>query len=49
MMVIRNTPFIKSLYKDYNIAVFGKNYAFHARGAYDEKQSEHLIITNYKI
>lgn len=47
MMVIRNTPFIKSLYKDYSMAAFDKNYAFHARGTYDEKQCEHLVITNY--
>lgn len=47
MMVIRNTPFIKSLYKDYSMEAFDKNYAFHARGTYDEKQCEHLVITNY--
>lgn len=49
MVVVRSTPFIEELYKDFNITRFDKNYSFHARGTYDEKQSVHMIITNYKI
>ena len=47
MAVVRSTPLMEELYKDFNISRFDKNYSFHARGTYDEKQSVHMIITNY--
>lgn len=50
MMVIKNTDFIYSLYnkEDIYISTFDKKYleSFQNR---NNKEAEHLIITNYKI
>jgi DNA adenine methylase len=50
MLVIKNTPFIYSLYdgkKGINIATFDKKYLYNVRGR-NERQVEHLIIFNYE-
>ena len=48
MLVIKNTPFILSLYTDKSLhcAVFGKNYQVNFRNRHD-RGVEHLIVTNY--
>lgn len=46
MLVIKNTDFIYSLYKDFNIKSFDKKYLVNFKGRND-KEVEHLIITNY--
>ena len=48
MMIIKNTPFIKSLYenKGLNIQAFGKKYLVSFMNR-NEKDVEHLIIMNY--
>ena len=38
-----------NLYKDYNIVEYDKTYMYQARGEYDNKNTTHLLITNYKI
>lgn len=50
MLVIKNTPFILSLYEDKKLfcAVFGKNYQVNFRNRHD-RGVEHLIVTNYKL
>lgn len=50
MMVIKNTPFILSLYDKPGLhhAVFGKNYQVNFRNRHD-RGVEHLIITNYPL
>jgi len=49
LMVIGKTDFICDLYKDYNIVEYDKTYMYQARGEYDNKNTTHLLITNYKI
>lgn len=46
MAVIKNTDFIYSLYKDFNIKSFGKKYLVSFQNRND-KEAEHLLITNY--
>ena len=48
MMIIKNTPFIMSLYKDkgLNIQAFDKKYLVSFMNRND-KDVEHLIIMNY--
>lgn len=46
-LVIRKTDFIFNLYKDYVQIPFDKTYSYHARGTYDDKNCEHLIIKNF--
>ena len=46
MLVIKNTDFIYSLYKDFNIKSFDKKYLINFKGRND-KEAKHLIITNY--
>jgi DNA adenine methylase len=50
MMVIKNTEFIYSLYnrENINISTFDKKYLVSFQNRND-KEAEHLIITNYKI
>lgn len=46
MLVIKNTDFIKSLYeKDFNIISFDKQYTYNVKSRND-RDTEHLIITN---
>lgn len=47
MLVIKNTDLIYSLYKDLNIKMFDKQYAWNIKDRND-RDAEHLIITNYK-
>lgn len=47
MIVIKNTDFIYSLYKDFNIIPFDKKYLVSFQNRND-KEVEHLMITNYK-
>lgn len=47
MMAIGKTDFIESLYKDFHVSEYGKTYAYQARGTYDNKNTTHLLITNY--
>jgi DNA adenine methylase len=49
LMVIGKTDFISELYKDYNVVEYDKTYTYQARGEYDNKQTTHLLITNYPI
>lgn len=46
MIVIKNTDFIYSLYKDFNIKSFDKKYLVSFQNRND-KEAEHLLITNY--
>ncbi len=46
MLVIKNTDFIYSLYKDFNIKSFDKKYTVSFQNRNDKK-TEHLLITNY--
>jgi DNA adenine methylase len=46
MLIIKNTDFIYSLYKDFNIIFFNKNYLVSFQNRNDKK-SEHLLILNY--
>ena len=50
MLVIKNTPFILSLYQDANLyrGVFNKNYQVNFRNRHD-RGVEHLVVTNYPI
>ncbi len=48
MLIIKNTDFIYSLYKDFNIRSFDKKYTVSFQNRND-KQTEHLLITNYTI
>ena len=48
MLVIKNTDFIYSLYKDFEITTFDKKYLVSFQNRND-KEAEHLLITNYKI
>lgn len=49
MMVIKNTPFIFSLYdkQGLNIKAFDKTYTYNVRGR-NSRKAEHLIIMNYE-
>lgn len=47
ILVIKNTDFIESLYrKNFNILSFDNRYTYNVRGR-NERNVEHLIITNY--
>lgn len=46
MIVIKNTDFIYSLYKDFNIKTIDKKYLVSFQNRND-KEAEHLLITNY--
>lgn len=46
MVVIKETDFIKNLYRDFNFDIYDKTYQYNARGDYDKKV-QHLIIRNY--
>ena len=48
MLVIKNTDFIYSLYKDFEITIFDKKYLVSFQNRNDKK-AEHLLITNYKV
>lgn len=48
MLVIKNTDFIYDLYKEFNIISFDKKYTVSFQNR-NEKEAEHLLITNYKI
>lgn len=50
MLVIKNTPFILSLYQDPSVfrGVFGKNYQVNFRNRHD-RGVEHLVVTNYPL
>lgn len=50
LMIIKATPYILSLYKDkgLNIKSFDKIYTVSFKNR-NNKQAEHLIITNYKL
>lgn len=49
VLVIKNTPFIKSLYeKDFNILSFDNQYTYNVRSRND-RSAEHLIITNLPV
>ncbi|MFV0519968.1 MAG: DNA adenine methylase [Lachnospirales bacterium] len=49
ILVIKNTEFIYSLYKDeFNILVFDNKYAYNVRSR-NERKVEHLIITNLPV
>lgn len=49
MLVIKNTDFIHELYeKDFNIVSFDKQYTYNVRSRND-RDAEHLIITNYAL
>lgn len=50
MLVIKNTPFILSLYQDPSLfrGVFGKNYQVNFRNRHD-RGVEHLVVTNYPL
>lgn len=49
ILVIKNTPFIRGLYeKDFNVLSFGKQYAYNVRSRND-RDAEHLIITNLSV
>jgi DNA adenine methylase len=47
LLIIRKTPLIEELYKDFKKEEFDKKYMFQARGTYEEKNSIHLIIKNF--
>lgn len=49
LLIIRETDFIKEIYKDYIKGSFDKKYQYQARGTYDAKDSVHLIISNYNL
>ena len=48
MLIIKNTPFIESLYMDYNLNIqsFDKKYTVSFMNR-NNKNAEHLLITNY--
>lgn len=50
MMVIKNTPFILSLYQDANLyrGVFDKQYQVNFRNRHD-RAAEHLVVANYPL
>lgn len=48
MLIIKNTDFIYELYKDFNIKSFDKKYLVSFQNR-NEKEAEHLLITNYKF
>ena len=49
LLIIKNTPFIEALYSQgFYIRRFEKRYSYNVRSRND-RQAEHLIITNYKI
>ena len=50
MLVIKNTPFIYSLYdkQDLQIKAFDKTYTYNVRGR-NSRAAEHLIIMNYEV
>lgn len=50
MLVIKNTPFISSLYQDPGLfrGVFDKKYQVNFRNRHD-RAAEHLVVTNYPI
>lgn len=49
MLVIKNTDFIYSLYKDhFRISTFHKNYKFNILNM-NERGVEHLVVTNYEV
>lgn len=49
VLVIKNTDFITNLYeKDFNIISFDKKYTYNVRGR-NERDAEHLIITNLPV
>lgn len=47
MLVIKNTDFIYSFYKEFEIKTFDKKYLVSFQNRNDKK-AEHLLITNYK-
>jgi DNA adenine methylase len=49
LMVIKNTEFIYRLYKDrFNIRIFENRYSYNVKSR-NEREAEHLIVTNLKI
>ncbi len=49
LLIIKNTDYIRSLYeKDFYIHSFDKQYSYNVRSR-NQRDVEHLIITNYKI
>ncbi len=50
MLVIKNTPFIYSLYdkKGLQICAFDKTYTYNVRGR-NSRKAEHLIVMNYEV
>ncbi len=50
MLVIKNTPFIYSLYDKSNLHIhtFDKTYTYNVRGR-NSRKAEHLIIMNYEV
>ncbi len=49
ILIIKNTDFIYSLYKDYfNVLFFNKKYTYNVRSR-NERDTEHLIITNLSM
>ena len=49
ILVIKNTDFIKGLYEDdFNILTFDKQYTYNVRSR-NERNTEHLIITNLPV
>lgn len=46
MLVVKGTPFINEIYKDFNISQFDKTYQVNMKNRND-KAVEHLIITNF--
>ncbi|WP_051537969.1 DNA adenine methylase [Treponema sp. C6A8] len=48
LLVIKETDFIKNLYKDFNIASFDKHYLVSFKNR-NKKDVKHLIITNYEV
>ena len=48
MLVIKNTDFIYELYKDFYIKSFDTKYIVSFQNR-NEKEAEHLVITNYKL
>lgn len=48
MLIIKNTDFIFDLYKEFKIESFDKKYIVSFQNR-NEKEAEHLVITNYKF
>lgn len=47
LMAIGKTEFIDELYKEFQKIEYNKTYAYQARGTYDSKRTNHLVIKNY--